>query len=141
MSRTVLDMVRSTIKRPNVSAMKQLIGNRVRTLRADTSQEAIEAASGVDRGIIGSIERGDRDYRIDSLLRVLKVLSADVLDIIFAPDPLAKQLHDAVARIYKAGVPSETHFLMEAIRRAEAGIDAAARARSGPSHGKPPRSA
>ena len=121
-----------------MSPMKQLIGKRVRALRADTSQEAIEAASGVDRGIIGSIERGDKDYRIDSLLRVLQALHADMADVIFAPDPLIKQLYDAVARIYKAGVPSETHFLMEAIRRAEQGLEIA-RARSGP--GKPQRPA
>lgn len=123
-----------------MSAMKQLIGKRVRELRGGIKQEAIAAASGVNRGIIGSIERADKDYRIDSLLRVLQVLQADVLEI-FAPDPLAKQLHDAVARIYKAGVPSELHFIMEAIRRAEVGINDLARARSGPHQGKPPRSA
>lgn len=103
----------------SVEHLKTLIGSRIKELRGEHSQESIAAASGVDRTIIGHIERGDTDYRIDSLLRVLEALKADSETTLFATDPLEQQLHAQVTRIYRAGVPSETHFIMEAMKRAE----------------------
>lgn len=125
-----------------MSHIKKAIGERIRTLRTgtDTSQDALAVASGVHRDIIGHIERGERDYRIDSLLRVIQALHADPSDTVFTQDPGVKKLHDSIARIYADGTANEVHFIMEALRYAEAMIDSHHRGRASPS-GKASRSA
>jgi transcriptional regulator with XRE-family HTH domain len=122
-----------------VDRIKAAIGERIRKFRGDISQEAVETESGVDRGIISKIEGGKTDYRIDSFLRVLMAVKGDE-EILFGKNPLEDALHQQLNIILRGGIPSEIHYIMDALSRAVA-VTNHATTRASPATGtNPPKS-
>jgi transcriptional regulator with XRE-family HTH domain len=62
----------------------QELGRRVRVLRlaAGVTQEALGQMVGVDRTEIGHVERGEKDLRFSTILRVAQGLGVDVGDLV-----------------------------------------------------------
>lgn len=65
------------LQKKKTDEFKRRIGKKVRQLRGERSKLWVETQSGVDRGILGAIELGTRDYRIGSLLKVIATLSPE----------------------------------------------------------------
>ncbi|MEH0650647.1 helix-turn-helix transcriptional regulator [Streptomyces scabiei] len=55
-------------------------GDRLRTARreAGLTQEQLAARAGMDRSAVSELERGQRDVRLATLLRIESVLGADL---------------------------------------------------------------
>lgn len=107
-----------------VDSVKARIGERVKQLRGETSQEAIEADSRVGRTMIGHIERGSRDYRIDTLLRVLSsVKTTEELLLAPGPDPVEAAAHELIHRIMRHGNSGDRSYILTTLDRAAAAIN------------------
>lgn len=134
---------------PAVEEFRTLVAVRLKERYATYKQgggsmEALERACGVDRGIIGKILSGRRGgYNVDSLIRVMMQLKADI-DVIQANNSRDKALMDQLALVLGSHIPKEIHFVMDALERAVKEVKAAQEAaRSGPikTSGKSRRSA
>lgn len=55
---------------------------RSRRQQLGLSQEALAAAASLHRTYVGSIERGERNVSIDSMERIAKALSLDLVDLL-----------------------------------------------------------
>lgn len=101
--------------------LKQRIGEHMLRLRAGRKQEVIERESGVHRTIIGKIERGSTDYRINSLIKVLIALKASE-ETLFPDDPLEEALRKKLITVLRRGKPEDRNYLISTIERAAAGL-------------------
>jgi len=74
-----------------VGDVKTLIGNRIRQLRKEKglSQEKLGYESGLHYTHIGSIERGEKNWSIETLIKVAKGLNVEIIDLLKFPIPLA----------------------------------------------------
>ena len=72
--------------------VKRLIGDRIRQLRKarGLSQEKLGYESGLHYTHIGSIERGEKNWSIDTLIKVAKGLNVEVGDLFSFPMPSAE---------------------------------------------------
>ena len=82
--------------------VKTLIGNRIRQLRKERglSQEKLGYESGLHYTHIGSIERGEKNWSIDTLIKIAKGLNVDLFDLLKVPIPLpnAKNIKKALIK-------------------------------------------
>ena len=71
--------------------VKKLVGDRIRQLRKDKglSQEKLGYESELHCTHIGSIERGQKNCSIDTLIKVAKGLNVEVADLFNFPMPPA----------------------------------------------------
>ena len=71
--------------------VKRLIGDRIRQLRKERglSQEKLGYESELHCTHIGSIERGQKNWSIDTLIKVAKGLNVEVSDLLNFPMPPA----------------------------------------------------
>lgn len=71
--------------------VKRLIGDRIRQLRKEQglSQEKLGDKSELHYTHIGSIERGEKNWSIDTLIKVSKGLNVEVVDLFDFPMPPA----------------------------------------------------
>jgi transcriptional regulator with XRE-family HTH domain len=74
-----------------VADVKRLIGDRIRQLRKKKgfSQEKLGYESELHCTHIGSIERGQKNWSIDTLIKVAKGLNVEVADLFNFPLPPA----------------------------------------------------
>jgi transcriptional regulator with XRE-family HTH domain len=127
---------------------KLLIGERVKALRGKISQDAIAAAGGTTRRVVGEIERSTTDYRIESLLSVIDGLEkqlntgpdALVEKVIFAPDSMESDLVGKLIQVLRHGDPTGKTLVMTSIETAAGGVRIQPTSRSG-TMGHPRRSA
>ena len=72
--------------------VKRLIGDRIRQLRKEKglSQEKLGYESELHCTHIGSIERGQKNFSIDTLIKVAKGLNVEVADLFNFPMPPAE---------------------------------------------------
>ena len=72
--------------------VKRLIGDRIRQLRKEKglSQEKLGYESELHCTHIGSIERGQKNFSIDTLIKVSKGLNVEVADLFNFPMPPAE---------------------------------------------------
>jgi transcriptional regulator with XRE-family HTH domain len=70
-----------------VEDIKRLIGDRIRQLRKDRglSQEKFGDISDLHYTHLGSIERGEKNWSIDTLIKVAKGLNVDIADLFTFP--------------------------------------------------------
>jgi len=75
-----------------VTDVKRLIGDRIRQLRKEKglSQEKLGYESELHCTHIGSIERGQKNFSIDTLIKVAKGLNVEVADLFNFPMPPAE---------------------------------------------------
>lgn len=64
-----------------MARFKRQIGDRIRKLRGERSQDWLAEASGVSRNIVSGIETGQRNPELDTLLRLFAVLGAKPGDV------------------------------------------------------------
>jgi transcriptional regulator with XRE-family HTH domain len=71
--------------------VKRLVGDRIRQLRKERalSQEQLGDESDLHCTHIGSIERGQKNWSIDTLIKVAKGLNVEVVDLFNFPMPPA----------------------------------------------------
>ncbi|HHT9146902.1 MAG: helix-turn-helix transcriptional regulator [Syntrophales bacterium] len=71
--------------------VKRLVGDRIRQLRKEKgfSQEKLGYESELHCTHIGSIERGQKNWSIDTLIKVAKGLNVEVVDLFNFPMPPA----------------------------------------------------
>ncbi|MHB8828804.1 MAG: helix-turn-helix domain-containing protein [Syntrophales bacterium] len=71
--------------------VKRLIGERIRQLRKEKglSQEKLGYESELHCTHIGSIERGQKNWSIDTLIKIAKGLNVEVVDLFNFPMPPA----------------------------------------------------
>ncbi len=71
--------------------VKKLIGDRIRQMRKEKglSQEKLGYESELHCTHIGSIERGQKNWSIDTLMKVAKGLNVEVIDLFNFPMPPA----------------------------------------------------
>ena len=75
--------------------IKRFIGNRIRELRKQRglSQEAFGYKAGLHLTHIGAIERGEKNWSIDTILKVARGLNVDIKDLFDYPlDPTEAKL-------------------------------------------------
>lgn len=72
--------------------IKRLIGDRIRQLRKDRglSQEKLGDISDLHYTHVGSIERGEKNWSIDTLIKLSKGLNVEVADLFNFPMPPAE---------------------------------------------------
>lgn len=82
------------VKSGEVKAVLKLVGERIRSHREvkGWSQEGLADAASIPRNKYGAIERADRHYRVDALIRVLDALDIDVLEL-FKPREMKPAAH------------------------------------------------
>ncbi|MBP7090774.1 MAG: helix-turn-helix transcriptional regulator [Syntrophorhabdaceae bacterium] len=75
------------MKGDNVEDVKKLIGVRIRQLRKERklSQEELGYKSDLHYTHIGAIERGEKNWSIDTLVKVAKGLKVTVNDLLVLP--------------------------------------------------------
>jgi transcriptional regulator with XRE-family HTH domain len=92
------------IKGDNVENVKRLIGDRIRRLRKEKglSQEKLGYKAELHYTHIGSIERGEKNWSIDTLIKLAKGLNVEIVDLFNFPMPLAdaeKMKHSLIKNI------------------------------------------
>lgn len=71
--------------------VKRLIGDRIRQLRKEKglSQENLGYKAELHYTHIGSIERGEKNWSIDTLIKLARGLNVEIVDLFNFPMPLA----------------------------------------------------
>jgi len=74
-----------------VEDVKRLVGTRIRQLRKERglSQEKLGDISELHYTHIGSIERGEKNWSIDTMIKVAKGLNVEVVELFNFPMPPA----------------------------------------------------
>jgi XRE family transcriptional regulator, regulator of sulfur utilization len=100
-----------------VTDVKRLIGDRIRQLRKERglSQEKLGYESELHCTHIGSIERGQKNWSIDTLLKVARGLKVDVRDLfVFAMPPAdAKKLKKTLIEDISVSSPETIKILSD----------------------------
>ncbi|WP_433922252.1 helix-turn-helix domain-containing protein [Paenibacillus taichungensis] len=71
-----------------MSELRQLIGTRIRAMRnaKGLTQQKLADIAGLDYRYIGALERGERNFSIDTLEKVLLALNVTVNELMFVED-------------------------------------------------------
>ncbi|MFC9710609.1 helix-turn-helix domain-containing protein [Paenibacillus sp. NPDC056933] len=69
-----------------MSELRQLIGTRIRAMRnaKGLTQQKLADIAGLDYRYIGALERGERNFSIDTLEKVLLALNMDISELMLA---------------------------------------------------------
>lgn len=97
--------------------VKRLIGERIRQLRKEKnlSQEKLGYESDLHCTHIGSIERGQKNWSIDTLIKVAKGLNVGVVDLFNFPMPPveAKRLKKSLIEDINSSSPETIKILSD----------------------------
>jgi transcriptional regulator with XRE-family HTH domain len=100
--------------------VKKLVGDRIRQLRKEQglSQEKLGDKSDLHYTHIGSIERGEKNWSIDTLIKVAKGLNIEVADLFNFPIPptQAKKIKKSLAEEINASSPETIKILSDLLR-------------------------
>lgn len=75
-----------------MAELRSFLGNRIRAIRnaKGLTQQNLADASGLDYRYIGALERGERNFSIDTLEKVLLALNVSLYEMVY----LNKSNHD-----------------------------------------------
>lgn len=97
--------------------VKRLIGERIRQLRKEKgfSQEKLGGEAELHCTHIGSIERGQKNWSIDTLIKVAKGLNVEVADLFTFPLPPAdaKKMKKLLVEDIEASSPETVKILSD----------------------------
>jgi len=100
--------------------VKKLVGDRIRQLRKEQglSQEKLGDKADLHYTHIGSIERGEKNWSIDTLIKVAKGLNIEVADLFNFPIPptQAKKIKKSLAEEINASSPETIKILSDLLR-------------------------
>jgi len=104
-----------------VADVKGLIGDRIRQLRKEKglSQERLGDKSELHYTHIGSIERGEKNWSIDTLIKVAKGLNVEVVDLFNFPMPPAdaKKMKKSLIEDISKSSPEAIRILSDLAKR------------------------
>ncbi|MEK4075979.1 helix-turn-helix transcriptional regulator [Paenibacillus sp. FSL M7-0656] len=71
-----------------MSELRQLIGTRIRAMRnaKGLTQQKLADIAGLDYRYIGALERGERNFSIDTLEKVLIALNVSISELMYLED-------------------------------------------------------
>ena len=97
--------------------VKRMIGDRIRQLRKEKglSQEKLGYESELHCTHIGSIERGQKNWSIDTMIKMAKGLNVEVADLFIFPMPPAdaKKVKKALVEDINASSPESVKILSD----------------------------
>lgn len=100
--------------------VKRLIGDRIRQLRKEQglSQEILGDKSELHYTHIGSIERGEKNWSIDTLIKVSKGLNVEVVDLFDFPMPPvdAKKIKKSLIENINTSSPETIKILSDLLK-------------------------
>jgi transcriptional regulator with XRE-family HTH domain len=100
-----------------VEDVRRLIGDRIRQLRKEKgfSQEKLGYESDLHYTHIGSIERGQKNWSIDTIVKLAKGLNVEVVDLFNFPIPLAdtKKMKKSLVEDINASSPETVKILSD----------------------------
>ena len=100
--------------------VKGLIGDRIRQLRKEKglSQERLGDKSELHYTHIGSIERGEKNWSIDTLIKVAKGLNVEVVDLFNFPMPPAdaKKMKKSLIEDINKASPETINILSDLLK-------------------------
>lgn len=100
--------------------IKKLIGDRIRQLRKERglSQEKLGYESELHYTHIGSIERGEKNWSIDTLIKVTRGLNVEVADLFNFPMPPAdaKRMKKSLIERIQASSPETVKLLADLVK-------------------------
>jgi transcriptional regulator with XRE-family HTH domain len=103
-----------------VPDIKRLIGERIRQLRKEKgfSQERLGYESELHCTHIGSIERGQKNWSIDTLIKVAKGLNVEVADLFtfVMPTADAKKMKKSLVEEINASSPEAIKILSDLLK-------------------------
>ncbi|QLG37695.1 helix-turn-helix transcriptional regulator [Paenibacillus sp. E222] len=75
-----------------MSELRQLIGTRIRAMRnaKGLTQQKLADIAGLDYRYIGALERGERNFSIDTLEKVLLALNLELYELMYS----VEEIHD-----------------------------------------------
>ncbi|WP_328801356.1 helix-turn-helix transcriptional regulator [Paenibacillus sp. LX16] len=75
-----------------MTKLRNSVGERIRTIRKakGLTQQQLAELSGLDDAYIGSVERGERNFSIDTLEKVLTALNVTISELMFSKEHMAK---------------------------------------------------
>ncbi|WP_438433729.1 helix-turn-helix domain-containing protein [Gorillibacterium sp. sgz500922] len=81
-----------------MSELRIFIGNRIRAIRnaKGLTQQKLADASGLDYRYIGALERGERNFSIDTLEKVMQALKVTLKDIAPIAGPVLRTRQEAL---------------------------------------------
>ncbi|MCM3134387.1 helix-turn-helix domain-containing protein [Paenibacillus polysaccharolyticus] len=70
-----------------MTKLRNSVGERIREIRKakGLTQQQLAELSGLDDAYIGSVERGERNFSIDTLEKILKGLDTSAHDLLYDP--------------------------------------------------------
>jgi transcriptional regulator with XRE-family HTH domain len=102
-----------------VENVKRLIGDRIRKLREEKglSQENLGYKAELHYTHIGSIERGEKNWSIDTLIKVAKGLNVEIVDLFHFPIPPAdvKKMKKSLIEDINASSPEIIKILSDVL--------------------------
>ncbi|WP_348623984.1 helix-turn-helix transcriptional regulator [Paenibacillus peoriae] len=71
-----------------MTKLRNSVGERIRTIRKakGLTQQQLAELSGLDDAYIGSVERGERNFSIDTLEKVLTSLNVSISELMFSKE-------------------------------------------------------
>jgi len=100
--------------------VKKLIGDRIRQLRKEQglSQEKLGDKAELHYTHVGSIERGEKNWSIDTLIKVAKGLNIEVADLFNfpIPPPQAKKIKKSLTEEINVSSPETIKILSDLLR-------------------------
>ncbi|WP_318627802.1 helix-turn-helix transcriptional regulator [Paenibacillus polymyxa] len=75
-----------------MAKLRNSVGERIRTIRKakGLTQQQLAELSGLDDAHIGSVERGERNFSIDTLEKVLTALNVSISELMFSKGHMTK---------------------------------------------------
>ncbi|WP_342416105.1 helix-turn-helix transcriptional regulator [Paenibacillus sp. FSL R10-2782] len=75
-----------------MTKLRNSVGERIRTIRKakGLTQQQLAELSGLDDSYIGSVERGERNFSIDTLEKVLTALNVSISELMFSKEHMTK---------------------------------------------------
>lgn len=75
-----------------MTKLRNSVGERIRTIRKakGLTQQQLAELSGLDDAYIGSVERGERNFSIDTLEKVLTALNVSISELMFSKEHMTK---------------------------------------------------
>ncbi|MDQ0492331.1 helix-turn-helix domain-containing protein [Paenibacillus brasilensis] len=75
-----------------MAELRKQMGIRIRAIRKakGLTQQQLAELSGLDDAYIGSVERGERNFSIDTLEKVLTALNVSISELMFSKEHMTK---------------------------------------------------
>ncbi|KJD43552.1 helix-turn-helix domain-containing protein [Paenibacillus terrae] len=75
-----------------MTKLRNSVGERIRTIRKakGLTQQQLAELSELDDAYIGSVERGERNFSIDTLEKVLTALNVSISELMFSKEHMTK---------------------------------------------------